>query len=504
MKKSNSERRDVRILLISDAWGFGLLDTKPRPLFQTRYAAIRNKALLVPEYGAMYVAAFLKKMGWNIEVINLIADLFNDELMFAEPEGKEAHGEDDTLSPISDAGSADRIKSYLDDTIKAFKPRFILFPLSVYFVSLHTKIFMKNLKSKHPDTVFITGGVYATMHADEVLIEKCADYVVRGEGEQTTHKLLSALSKDRSPEEIDGISFIRNDIVVNNPSAGFEPDIDNFPSIYETSEAFRIGLRYRLLKSLIPIDDYIPGGGFLTSRGCPEKCTFCLDPAIWKNKVRYHSPEYTKSVVDYCFENFIGKEGSFYFGDATFTLNSKRLHALMSMIKEIPMAFHAQTRADALDARLLESMRDAGFGSIAIGAESLNDRVLENVVLKRVTSERIVETATAIRKAQIKPILTFIAGLPGETKSDMESSVKRLRELRLQDATFFPLVVFKGTSLYEEFLKRTDSKHREEFRLNPWSDEFCWASGDFSSTKELIEYTEWLNGEIRKPLKPLS
>ncbi|MDD5666538.1 MAG: radical SAM protein, partial [Actinomycetota bacterium] len=333
----------------------------------------------------------------------------------------------------------------------------------------------------------------------EIMEDGAADFVVRGEGEWTALELLQALGRGESDfSSIPGLTW-RDGAgrVVGNPERERERELDLFPHIYTVADEFRIGRRHRLLKALNPLDDYIPGAGFLTSRGCPEECTFCLDPAVWKRKVRFHSPAYVREVLDYCWENFTEGERSFFFGDATFALNRPRLRALLATVKEVPYTYHIQTRADSLTPEVLEGLRDSGFGSVALGAESLDDRILREVVKKRTTSEEILGAVRAARSCGLNPILTFIAGLPGESRASLERTVEILRAEGIREATFFPLVVFRGTELYQTFLRTFPEEERESMRLNHWSEEFCFASDEFGSMRELIEYTECLNDAIR-------
>jgi radical SAM superfamily enzyme YgiQ (UPF0313 family) len=351
-----------------------------------------------------------------------------------------------------------------------------------------------------PGVKLVAGGVYSTMHPREIMDDGAADFVVRGEGEWTALELLQALGRgERDFSSIPGLTWRgAGGRVVDNPERERERDLDVFPHIYTVAEEFKIALRHRLLKALNPLDDYIPGAGFLTSRGCPEECTFCLDPAVWKRKVRFHSPAYVREVLDYCWDNFTEGDRSFYFGDATFALNRPRLRSLLSTVREVPYTYHIQTRADSLTTEVLEGLRDSGFGSVALGAESLDDRILREVVKKRTTREEILGAVRAARSYGLDPILTFIAGLPGESRASLERTVEILRAEGIREATFFPLVVFRGTELYQTFLRTFNQEERESMRLNQWSEEFCFASEEFASMRELIDYTERLNDAIRR------
>ncbi len=486
----------MKTLIISDAWGFGLIETKPFPLLQQRFGALRNKALLVPEYGVMYIAAFLQTHGKPFQVANLVVDCLKEESLYREPR-LGGDGLADTESPIATPEAAERMQRHFEDTMREASPDVILFPVSIYHIALHARQLMARAKALLPGVTIVAGGVYSSMHADELLAEGFADYVVRGEGEWTALELLEALEKRGEVGDIAGLSYRKDSAIHHNPPRAREKDIDRFPHMYTVSEQFKIEERYRLLRSLNPFDDYIPGGGFLTSRGCPEQCTFCLDPAVWGRITRYHSPAYVREVVVYCSEHFREGSDSFYFGDATFALNRKRLFEVLREIEGIPYGYNIQTRADTLTKPVLQVLQQAGFSSVAIGAESLNDSILTDVVKKRVSAERILEAVRAVRDHGMTPVLTFIAGLPGESRDSVERTVEILRREKITMATFFPLVVFKGTGLYETFLSTYTPAEREALRLNEWSEEYCFVNEEFPTIADLLEFTEEINDRIR-------
>ncbi len=472
------------------------METKPFPLLQQRFSALRNKALLVPEYGVMYIAAFLAAQGKPFSVANLIVDCLGEESLYREPhEGGDGLAE--TESPIASADVLDRLQRHFEKTLREASPDVILFPVSIYHIALHARELMARARRLLPGVIIIAGGVYSSMHADEILADGHADYVVRGEGEWTALELLEALEAGGDVSGIAGASYRREGRIVHNPPREREKDIDRFPHIYTVSEQFKVEERYRLLKSLNPFDDYIPGGGFLTSRGCPEQCTFCLDPAVWGRVTRYHSPGYVREVVDYCSDHFSDGSDSFYFGDATFALNRRRLFEVLEQLRGIPYSYNIQTRADTLTGPVLRALQDAGFSSVAIGAESLNDRILTDVVKKRVSAERILEAVRAVRDHGMTPVLTFIAGLPGEPRDSIERTVDILRREKITMATFFPLVVFRGTGLYETFTATYSEAEREALRLNAWSEEYCFVNEEFPTMAELLEFTEEINNRIR-------
>ena len=470
-----------------------MMEVRPEPAWRVKLTGLRNKDLLAPDYGAMHVVAALKAAGHDVQVINAVADVHNRAELFHEP-----NRDPDELSGsiIAGAEAPESSRKHLFDALERTGPDVILVTLSIYNLALYTRKLLAEIRESCPGAMLVTGGIYATMHPEEILRDGYADVVVRGEGEHTCAELLDGISNGEGPADVAGVSYRRDGSVVHNPDRPPVADLDSLPHPYTVSEEFRIEERFNALSQLLPHGDWIPGAGFLTSRGCPEACSFCLDPAINKRRTRFHSPGYVREVLDYCAENFQSEANSFFFGDATFTMNRKRLSGILDMLDGLPYSYQIQTRADYLDDRVISSLASKGFTHVAIGAESLNEKILQEVVLKRLKTQTILEAARQVHAAGMQPILTFIVGLPGETRDSIWRTVEILKENGLYSSTFFPLVVFKGTALFEQFISKVSPEEMEALRLNPASEEFLFSSEEFPTAAELTEFTAQVNSAL--------
>lgn len=483
----------MKTLLISDSAALGLMEVRPEPAWRVRLTGLRNKDLLAPDYGAMHVAAMLKSKGRDLEVVNLVGDLHASVEKFREPN---ANPDDLSGSAMAGPEAARASRDHLFERLEASSPDVVLVTLSIYNLALYTRRLLGEIKAACDGATLVTGGIYATMHPDEVLADGHADVVVRGEGELTTDALLDRLERGESLEGLEGISWRGPSGIVHNPARAPVRELDNLPHPYTVTDEFNIVGRFEALSELLPEGDWIPGAGFLTSRGCPEGCTFCLDPAINNRKTRFHSAAYVREVLEFCSQRFTGGAGAFFFGDATFTLNKKRLRTVLDSLDGLPYTYQIQTRADYLDAATIEALARRGFTNVAIGAETFNEEILERVVRKRLRVSDVIDATLAVREAGMKPVLTFIIGLPGETRASVRRTVDILKSNGIRSATFFPLVVFKGTALYEEFAARLGAEEREAFRLNPASEEFLFASDEFPTPGELTDFTAQVNTDL--------
>jgi radical SAM superfamily enzyme YgiQ (UPF0313 family) len=487
----------LRTVLVSDTFAYAFLERRPYPSWEPYWKGYRDRAIVTPEYGLLYIAAALKQNGIPFDLVNIVADHWTDMRWFeisdnhqhdekarAEFEGLLATMKQDLLARIADADV-------------------VMIPMSYYYMVRGVKRAINAMREAAPKATFVVGGNYASLHAFELILDGYADIVVRGEGEDTIVHLMAELEAGKAATgKLDtlGISYqVGGGEPGHNMDMPRINDLDRLAHMYTAGDEFRVAMRHLFLKTLQPDGDYFIGSSMVTSRGCPEKCTFCMDPTIWNRKVRFHSPDYVRETVKYCYENYhrVG-DPKFYFGDATFTLRKPRLYEMCEKIADVGWNYNVQTRADMVDEETLLRMKAANFSNLAFGSESFNDEILENVVLKRQTSKAVLDGAILARTLDLDPILTFIAGLPGESKESHLRTVQILRENGFTEATFFPLVVFRGTPLYDQFVAGKSQEEIEKARFDEDSEEFCCLSEDFPTKEALIAWAGYLNSEIRK------
>lgn len=487
----------LRTVLVSDVFAYAFLERRPYPSWEPYWKGYRDRAIITPEYGLLYIAAMLKANGIPFELVNMVADHWTDMSWF---ELSDVHQTDNAKRTEFEAF----IGSMKDDLLARIAGAdVIMVPLSYYYMVRGVKRLLHEIKAAAPNALVVVGGNYASMHAFELILDGYADIVVRGEGEDTIVSLMAELSAGKQATGTLDTLGISYQLPGGEPGHNIDQprinDLDRLPHMYTAGDEFRVGMRHLFLKTLQPDGDYFIGSSYVTSRGCPEKCTFCMDPTIWNRKVRFHSPDYVREVVQYCWDNY-HKVGNpkFYFGDATFTLRKPRLYEMCEKVTGIGWNYNVQTRADMVDLETLERMKKAGFFNLSFGSESFNDEILENIVLKRQTSKQVLEGAMLARELGLDPILTFIAGLPGETKESHLRTVRILREAGFTEATFFPLVVFRGTPLYDQFVANRTQEEIEAARFDEDSEEFCCLSEDFPTKEALIAWAGYLNSEIRK------
>jgi radical SAM superfamily enzyme YgiQ (UPF0313 family) len=302
----------------------------------------------------------------------------------------------------------------------------------------------RNIKDKDKDMHIIIGGPHSTIFPEETLKHAPEiDFVVKGEGEETTRELVRNFNAKEKLVDVQGIAFRIKGEIVNTPSRPFVSSLDDlsFPAYH-----------------LLPIGKYrpypphgikLPFMSLLTSRGCPFQCTYCSKP-IWGTKVRAQSPSRTMKEIRYLNEKLGVNEILFY--DDTFTINKKRTLSLCKEIREsgIEISWSCETRVDLVDSALLSEMKSAGCYAISFGVESGNQSILDSLRkgIKLADAERAFKIA---HSTGIITIGYFMLGSPGETSETIMETIDFAKRLDSDFAQFSITTPFPGTELYDMY-----------------------------------------------------
>jgi len=188
-----------------------------------------------------------------------------------------------------------------------------------------------------------------------------------------------------------------------------------------------------------------------TSRGCPNRCVFCAEHFVSGVGVRFHSLDYVMEQVTYACER-LGVE-AVHFEDDTLGADRERLIAICEAIGR--KGFHRRLkwdclmRVDQVDAELLAAMKAAGCVQIEYGFESGSDAALRGVG-KNATIEQNRRAVRLTREAGIRIFADIMVGLPGETRRDLDATVRFLRWARPEILSAGRLLPMPGTALYNQ------------------------------------------------------
>lgn len=291
----------------------------------------------------------------------------------------------------------------------------------------------------------IIGGPHATSLPEGTLANPHIDFLVYGEGEYIFQDFLRALERgDTRWDQIQGLWYKEKGQIISGGSRKPIEDLDALP------------WPSRHLYDLNQYPLYAPNGEpmitILSSRGCPYNCSFCFKGIVGRS---YHqrSPEDIVAELRQLAETY--KIRNFYFIDDLFTIDVKRLEAILDYFIEQDLGFRWRclARVDRVTPELLRKMYLAGCRQIHYGIESGNMDVLRRTA-KHIDLQRVRDAIAWTEAAGIRSKGYFILGLPGDTEATMQETIEFAATLELTEAMFSIATPFPGTALWNELVAR--------------------------------------------------
>ena len=324
----------------------------------------------------------------------------------------------------------------------------------------------KAIKEVLPTCKIAVGGWHASYMPDSLLETPEIDYVVMGEGEKAMTELAAYLMKgdEFGAAGVAGVVCRHNGQNVKNPPK-FMSNMDEIP--YPA-------------RHLLPLEKYDrtieflkakPADVMSIARGCTFNCGFCETKKLWGNICRAFSPQ---RVIDEMQDlaNKYGTKGIYFIND-NFTLRKKETAELCDlMIKnKLDLEWVCDTRVDLVTQELLEKMKSAGCKAIWFGVESGSQRILDRIN-RHITLEQTENTFKLCKKVGIQVACSFMLGMPGETREDLQASFKFAEKLDADWCQFNIFIAYPDSKLYQEMLQTNSYTSLDDFLLSVKTDEF--------------------------------
>jgi anaerobic magnesium-protoporphyrin IX monomethyl ester cyclase len=313
----------------------------------------------------------------------------------------------------------------------------------------YAKILARQIRAADETVKLAFGGVFATLNAQLVKLQ-CpeVDFVCRGDGEQL---ILDLVERIDDPSGVAGVTWARDGKPVHNPNRPMERNLDQWPF------PDREGLPLDFIESMpLDVPTVLSMERFTTmqtSRGCPWPCVFCDIPIFNEGKWRSRSPGHVVAEFEH-----LQKEGygAVYFVDDHFLLQPKRIEAICNGIQQsgVTIQWGCEGRVDSVAQHLFPAMARANCRTIMFGIESGSQAVLDRLQKEQTLGE--VETAvTNAKNAGIEIVHGFfVVGSPNETVDDIRATFDFASRLPLDTFGFNRLCVYRGTPLWQEYVKR--------------------------------------------------
>ncbi|AUB57195.1 MULTISPECIES: B12-binding domain-containing radical SAM protein [Methanobacterium] len=383
------------------------------PYFNSKYKFI---GLVAPPLGIAYMAAVLEENNIDVEII--------------------------------DAAALEMRWETLETEIKRISPDLVA--ITALTPTIAKALQTAELAKKTcPHATVVLGGYHPTFNYQEMLAKDYVDIVVMGEGEITLLDLVETLDEGGDLKNVQGIAY----------EGGVTPPRPLISDLEELPFPAR---------HLLPMEHYkilnmkLHTATMISGRGCPMQCSFCASAALHGNRLRMRSPG---NVVDEM-EHLVNDHnaGMIAFMDDTFTLKPSQVEAICEEIKKRDMDVYwgCTARVDTLSGPLLHKMSDSGCITMFLGVESADQQQLDRVN-KQITIDKIRSAFKLARENDIRTIASVVLGMPGDTRSSIERTIKFAREINPSYAVFSLATPYPGTKFYQEAVQNNI------IRVKDWS-----------------------------------
>jgi len=302
-------------------------------------------------------------------------------------------------------------------------------------------------KALKPEVKIIAGGPHPTIIPETVVSDPNIDYAVMGEGEQTFAHLLNRIFEGDDPADLPGTALCVEGQFKRNEPAPLIEDLDTIP--FPACDLIRprdyTSRKVRNMNWIVRKRDALP---IFTSRGCPYQCTYCHQ--IFGKTLRTRSPQNVMKEIRHIYDNHRIRE--LHIIDDVFNLKPERGLEIMEQISESPMklkiAFPNGLRGDQMDAQSIEAYKRAGTYMMIFAVETASAR-LQKVLKKQLDLDKTRQAIELADRAGLFIKGFFMLGFPTETAEEMKATIDFAVSSKLHVASFFQVVPFPGTELYE-------------------------------------------------------
>ncbi len=313
----------------------------------------------------------------------------------------------------------------------------------------YAKILARQIRAADATVKLAFGGVFASLNAGLVKLQ-CTevDYVCRGDGEQL---LLDLLENFGSPEAVAGLTWMKDGKVINNQGRPMERQLDQWP--FPDRESLKLDFVESMPLDVPAVLSMERFTTMQTSRGCPWPCVFCDIPIFNEGKWRARTAQHVVNELKHLEAQGYG---SVYFVDDHFLLQPKRIEAICNGVIDagLKIQWGIEGRVDSVAQHLFPVMAKAHCRTVMFGIESGSQRILDRLK-KEQTLEEVTTAVKNAKKAGIEIVHGFFTvGNPDETVEDMQATFEFASKLPLDTFGFNRLCVYRGTPLWQEYVKR--------------------------------------------------
>lgn len=355
---------------------------------------------------------------------------------------------------LIDAPAESRSIEYVIDRIRKKSIDYIVCDTSTPSIN-HDILVVEFIKNVFPKiSIMLVGRHVSALPYEVMQMSKAVDAIAIREYEFTVLEWVEAKHNNSGFDLVDGLVWKNsNGEIIKNKDRHPLDDLDQLPFVSEVYKKYLDVKNYFYGHSLYPLIV------FDTSRGCPYHCSFCVYPQTFSgHRMRFRSVENVADEFDYVKKEFPNVK-TVMLEDDTFIVNKKRTYQLADELikRNNQILFDSNCRADiGIEEELLSKLKKAGARLFCVGFESGDSDVITHMK-KNNNSKNDIEYINnsfkfveLCKKVGIMVHGCFMIGNLNETKESLNATLEFAKKLNPDTAQFFPIMVYPGTSAYDE------------------------------------------------------
>ena len=306
----------------------------------------------------------------------------------------------------------------------------------------------EEIKKIDPDIPIIFGGPQASILAESTM-EKypSIDFILKGEADYTLPELISMLldGKKENVKDLPGLVYrdpLTKEVISESPGQ-IVMDLDKLP-VPAYNRIFQ--------KNKLRID---------AGRGCPYPCTYCTTNQFFLRKYRMKSPRRIIEEMEYCNQQ-LGVTG-FGISHDMFTLNKEFIAEFTGQLSarnnshKVPFTWTCSARTDCVSEEMLDQMKESGCNAIFLGIETGSERI-QKEIRKNLELDKAIRMVRHATEKGIITIVSYMAGFPGETRSDLNDTLKSILKMTIAGARpqLTLLSILPGTPIYRQYVEELE------------------------------------------------
>jgi anaerobic magnesium-protoporphyrin IX monomethyl ester cyclase len=312
--------------------------------------------------------------------------------------------------------------------------------------------YIRLVRESLPGIKIVVGGPHMTVAPGYLSQNPAIDFGIAGEAEDSLVQLLKYWRGEEIPlPSIPGLVWRDEASIRQNPMAR-EEALDKYRVDWDSLD---LPSYHGLNERTTAYDHGDSKNAFLfTTRGCPYPCTYCAAGITNGKKIRSLSAARALEDLEYLYNKYGVRH--FNIMDDNFTFYKDHVmdfcEGFLKIADRVPgVTFHNPNgvRVDRLDDEMLAIMKRCGWKWLHIGIESGSKSTLLKMK-KRLDLDIAMENISKIRKHGIKVWGFFILGYKGETRQEMEDTIRFALDSKLNAASFSIFSPIPGTAVYKE------------------------------------------------------